>query len=91
MAAKLWGHSPAGIYGYRLRYMAGAAARSANLRGQTHVQRCMRPLLERVQRRKIGPSFVITHRLGLDEAADGYKDVSRQRKYVRQGRHASVA
>jgi len=40
--------------------------------GQTHVQRYMRPLLERVQKREIDPSFVITHHLSLDEAADGY-------------------
>jgi threonine dehydrogenase-like Zn-dependent dehydrogenase len=40
--------------------------------GQTHVQRYMRPLLERVQKREIDPSFVITHHLSLDEAAEGY-------------------
>ena len=32
----------------------------------------MRPLLERVQKREIDPSFVITHHLSLDEAAEGY-------------------
>jgi threonine dehydrogenase-like Zn-dependent dehydrogenase len=41
--------------------------------GQTHVQRYMLPLLERVRRGQIYPSFVITHRLGLDDAPDGYK------------------
>jgi threonine dehydrogenase-like Zn-dependent dehydrogenase len=40
--------------------------------GQCHVQRYMRPLLERIQRGEIDPSFVITHRLPLDEAARGY-------------------
>ena len=40
--------------------------------GQTHVHRYLRPLLERIVRREIDPSFVITHRLGLDEAASGY-------------------
>jgi len=41
--------------------------------GQTHVQRYMRPLLERIQKGDIDPSFVITHRLSLDDAAEGYK------------------
>ena len=40
--------------------------------GQTHVHRYMRPLLERIQRREIDPSFVITHRLRLDQAPEGY-------------------
>jgi threonine dehydrogenase-like Zn-dependent dehydrogenase len=40
--------------------------------GQTHVHRYLRPLLERIQRREIDPSFVITHRMRLDEAPDGY-------------------
>jgi threonine dehydrogenase-like Zn-dependent dehydrogenase len=40
--------------------------------GQCHVQRYMRPLLERIQRGEIDPSFVITHRLKLDQAAEGY-------------------
>jgi len=40
--------------------------------GQCHVQRYMRPLLERIQSGDIDPSFVITHKLGLDEAPKGY-------------------
>ena len=40
--------------------------------GQCHVQRYMKPLLDRIQRGEIDPSFVITHRLPLDEAARGY-------------------
>ena len=40
--------------------------------GQTHVQRYMRPLLERIRNGDIDPSFVITHRLSLDEAPTGY-------------------
>jgi threonine dehydrogenase-like Zn-dependent dehydrogenase len=40
--------------------------------GQCHVQRYMRPLLERIQRREIDPRFVITHELGLEDAADAY-------------------
>ena len=41
--------------------------------GQTHVHKYLRPLLERVERGEIDPSFVITHRLSLDEAPEGYK------------------
>jgi threonine dehydrogenase-like Zn-dependent dehydrogenase len=33
----------------------------------------MRPLLERIERGEIDPTFVITHRLRLDEAPDGYE------------------
>jgi threonine dehydrogenase-like Zn-dependent dehydrogenase len=41
--------------------------------GQTHVQRYMRPLLERIESGEIDPSFIITHRLRLDEAPLGYE------------------
>jgi len=41
--------------------------------GQCHVQRYTRPLLERIQRGDIDPSFVITHRLPLSEAPHGYE------------------
>jgi threonine dehydrogenase-like Zn-dependent dehydrogenase len=33
----------------------------------------MQPLLERIQRGELDPTFVITHRLPLEEAAYGYK------------------
>jgi threonine dehydrogenase-like Zn-dependent dehydrogenase len=47
--------------------------RSLTMRtGQCHVQRYMKPLLERIERGDIDPSFVITHRMKLDEAAKGY-------------------
>ena len=41
--------------------------------GQAHVQRYMRPLLERIQRGELDPTFVITHRMPLAEAARGYR------------------
>ncbi|MGZ3678510.1 MAG: zinc-dependent alcohol dehydrogenase [Ktedonobacterales bacterium] len=41
--------------------------------GQTHVQRYMQPLLHRVQKGDIDPSFIITHELSLDDAPKGYK------------------
>lgn len=41
--------------------------------GQTHVHRYLRPLLERVQKGEIDPSFIITHRLRLSDGPDAYK------------------
>ncbi len=40
--------------------------------GQTHVQRYMRPLLERIEKGEIDPTVIITHRLPLDEAPQAY-------------------
>jgi threonine dehydrogenase-like Zn-dependent dehydrogenase len=40
--------------------------------GQTHVQRYLRPLLDKIENGDIDPSFVITHRMRLDEAPQGY-------------------
>jgi threonine dehydrogenase-like Zn-dependent dehydrogenase len=51
-----------------------AFAKGLTLRmGQTHVPRYMRPLLERIARAEIDPSFIITHRLPLDAAPDAYR------------------
>jgi threonine dehydrogenase-like Zn-dependent dehydrogenase len=64
-----------GVYGGFLdKFPFGAAfAKGLTFRmGQTHVQRYLHPLLERVERGEIDPSFVITHRLSLDEAPHGY-------------------
>jgi threonine dehydrogenase-like Zn-dependent dehydrogenase len=41
--------------------------------GQCHVHRYMKPLLERIQKGEIDPTFVITHRMPLSEAPRGYK------------------
>jgi threonine dehydrogenase-like Zn-dependent dehydrogenase len=41
--------------------------------GQCHVQRYMKPLLDRIENGEIDPSFVVTHRLGLDSAPEGYE------------------
>ncbi|CCH18363.1 zinc-dependent alcohol dehydrogenase [Micromonospora lupini] len=41
--------------------------------GQCHVQRYTRPLLERIQRGEIDPSFIVSHRLPLRDAPKGYK------------------
>jgi threonine dehydrogenase-like Zn-dependent dehydrogenase len=41
--------------------------------GQCHVQRYLRPLLQRIQAGEIDPSFVITHHMPLADAARGYE------------------
>ena len=53
--------------------MGSVMNRSLTIRsGQCHVQRYMKPLLDRIQRGEIDPSFVITHQLNLDQAPEGY-------------------
>ena len=41
--------------------------------GQTHTQRYMQPLLDRIEAGEIDPSFVITHRVGLDDVPAMYE------------------
>jgi threonine dehydrogenase-like Zn-dependent dehydrogenase len=41
--------------------------------GQCHVHRYLKPLLERIENGDIDPAFVITHKLPLDSASDGYE------------------
>lgn len=41
--------------------------------GQTHVQTFLPELLAHIEAGKIAPEVIITHRLTLGEAADGYK------------------
>jgi threonine dehydrogenase-like Zn-dependent dehydrogenase len=64
-----------GVYGgFVDKCPAGAwMNRSLTLRtGQCHVQRYMRPLLERIERGELNPPRIITHRLPLNEAPRGY-------------------
>ena len=68
--------SVAGVYsGFIDKFPMGVIVnRSLTLRsGQCHVQRYMRPLLERIQNGEIDPSFVISHRLPLRNAPEGYE------------------
>ena len=67
--------SVAGVYGGFIDKvpMGAIVNRSLTIRsGQTHVQRYMRPLLDRIESDEIDPSFIITHRLRLDDAPQGY-------------------
>jgi threonine dehydrogenase-like Zn-dependent dehydrogenase len=54
--------------------MGSVVNRSLTIRaGQCHVHRYLRPLLARIQRGDIDPSFVVTHRMPLAEAPLGYE------------------
>jgi threonine dehydrogenase-like Zn-dependent dehydrogenase len=67
--------SVAGVYGGFIdKFPMGAIVnRSLTIKsGQTHVHRYMRPLLERIQKGHIDPTFIITHRLSLDDAPEVY-------------------
>ena len=64
-----------GVYGGFLDKIPFGAAFAKGLTfkmGQTHVQKYLRPLLELIERGDIDPSFVITHRLRLQDAPQGY-------------------
>ena len=41
--------------------------------GQCHVHKYMKPLLDHIESGRIDPTFVITHRLALDDAPSGYE------------------
>jgi threonine dehydrogenase-like Zn-dependent dehydrogenase len=47
--------------------------RSLTLRtGQAHVQRYWKNLLDRIERGEIDPSFVVTHRMNLDDVPEAF-------------------
>jgi len=65
-----------GVYGGMLDKIPFGSAFGKGLifkMGQTHLHRYMEPLLHRIQSGEIDPSFVITHRLSLDQAPRAYK------------------
>jgi len=65
-----------GVYGGLLDKMPFGAAFNKGLTfkmGQTHDTKYLRPLLQRIEESQIDPSFVITHRMSLDEAPGAYK------------------
>jgi threonine dehydrogenase-like Zn-dependent dehydrogenase len=68
--------SIAGVYGGILDKLPFGSVMNRSLTiktGQTHVQRYMRPLLQRIEKGEIDPSFVVTHRMSLDDAPRGYE------------------
>jgi threonine dehydrogenase-like Zn-dependent dehydrogenase len=65
-----------GVYGGLMdKFPVGSwMNRSITLKtGQCHVQRYTRPLLQRIENGEIDPSFVISHRLPLEEAPQAYE------------------
>jgi threonine dehydrogenase-like Zn-dependent dehydrogenase len=65
-----------GVYGGLLdKFPVGALMnKGLQLRtGQCHVQRYLQPLYRRIVNGDIDPSFVVTHKLGLDKAPDAYE------------------
>jgi threonine dehydrogenase-like Zn-dependent dehydrogenase len=65
-----------GVYGGVIdKFPLGAAfTKALTLKmGQTHMQKYMRPLLERIVRGDIDPRFVISHRLSIGDAPRAYK------------------
>jgi threonine dehydrogenase-like Zn-dependent dehydrogenase len=65
-----------GVYGGFLDKVPFGAIVNKALRvrsGQTHVQHYMKPLLEHIEKGDIDPSFIISHRLRLEEAPLGYE------------------
>ena len=68
--------SVAGVYGGFIDKMPMGAVmnRAITIKtGQTHVQRYLRPLFERIQKGEIDPTFVITHTMPLADAPRGYE------------------
>jgi threonine dehydrogenase-like Zn-dependent dehydrogenase len=41
--------------------------------GQTHMMRYMRPLLDRIEKGEIDPTFIISHRVPLSRAPEMYE------------------
>jgi threonine dehydrogenase-like Zn-dependent dehydrogenase len=71
-----------GVYGGLLDKVPFGAAFAKGLTlkmGQTHTHRYMRPLLDRVDRGDIDPSFVVTHRFNLSDAPTAYETFLRQK------------
>jgi threonine dehydrogenase-like Zn-dependent dehydrogenase len=65
-----------GVYGGFLDKVPFGAAFQKGLTfrmGQTHVIKYLQPLLARIERGEIDPSFVITHRIAIDDAPAAYR------------------
>ena len=68
--------SIAGVYGGMLDKLPFGSVmnRSITIKtGQTHVQRYLKPLMQRIENGEIDPSFVVTHTMSLDQAPHAYQ------------------
>ncbi len=71
-----------GVYGGLIdKFPMGAAfGKGLTLKmGQTHVHKYLKPLLARIEKGEIDPSFVITHRYALADAAAAYERFSTEK------------
>ena len=71
-----------GVYGGLLDKLPFGAAFAKGLTlkmGQTHVHRYLAPLLTLVKEGRIDPSFVVTHRMPLERAAEAYETFKRDK------------
>jgi threonine dehydrogenase-like Zn-dependent dehydrogenase len=75
-ACRKGGHvSVPGVYGGvidKINFGAAFAKGVTMKMGQTHVHRYLKPLLDRIEKEEIDPSFVISHRMSLDDAPEAY-------------------
>ena len=65
-----------GVYGGVLDKVNFGAAFGKGIHmamGQTHMHKYLRPLLKRIENKEIDPTFLISHRIGIEEAGDMYK------------------
>jgi len=65
-----------GVYGGVLDKVNFGAAFGKGINmamGQTHMHRYLKPLLKTIEDGKIDPSFLISHRIGIEEAPEMYK------------------
>ncbi len=65
-----------GVYGGVLDKINFGAAFGKGLKmgmGQTDMHKYMKPLLETIEQGRIDPSFMISHRIGIEQAPDMYK------------------
>lgn len=70
-----------GVYGGVIDKMPMGAVMNKALTiktGQTHAQRYFKPLLERITKGEIDPSFVVTHRIKLTDAPSGFEVFNRK-------------
>ena len=75
LATRGWTASISGVYGGFLdNFPLGAAfGKGLTFRmGQTHMMKYMKKLLDHIERGDIDPSEIITHRLSLEDAPNGY-------------------
>jgi len=76
-----------GVYAAFLDKIPFGAAFAKGLKfkmGQTHTQKYMAPLLERVLEGEIDPSEIISHRIDIDEGPQAYHDFNVDKENVRK-------